>query len=499
MRARARAAGGRQLFARALALLMPLAVACGHGKPPPAKPQCAVREDCPGGLAGGQLCAEGKCAGCTRSRDCRLTELCDPVQRLCTLRPCFGDECTAHADCAVGLYCVQGLCLDPAHPRGACGVQICGSARDCNPGQRCNARTFVCEQDLGCLAGSPCAAGQVCNPGTGACETGCTDATAVQVCGALVPCLQGRCVQCASDADCGPGLACDVAAGACRGPSGCGSSRDCALPQTCDRATATCALPRGPCTSNESCATDQHCETRTGQCVSGACLPDRFDPAGDLAHAAPIAPGSYPQLTLCGREQDWFSFRLLSGDTVQAVAESDPLGSFDLQLRDGTSLLEEGPSAVLRTVGSDGTYYLRASTNDASALYGLRLQVAHGAACDHNPPDPHASPAQALPLQAGPGYGWAICPGEATWFSVRVAAGQGVRAQASLEPTAGGALALTLFDSDGQTALAQDASGTAAPVVSAAGAAGGVLYVRVAGVNELVRNHYDLTIQVTGP
>ncbi len=480
-------------------LVLALALACGHGKPPVVKPECAVREDCAGGLGGGLLCADGKCVGCTRGRDCRLTELCDPVQRLCTLRPCFGDECAAHADCAVGFDCVQGLCLDPAHPRGACGVQLCGSPRDCNPGQRCNARTFVCEQDLGCLSGSPCAAGQLCNPNSGACEAGCTTANAAQVCGSLLPCIQGRCVQCASDADCGPGLSCDTIAFACRGPAGCGSSRDCALPQTCDRATLSCALPRGPCTSNETCATDERCESRTGRCVSGACLPDRFDPANDQAHAAPLSPGSYPLLTLCGAEQDWFSVQLLSGDTVQVVADTDPLESFDLQLRDATAVLEEAPSAVLRTVGSAGTYFVRASTNDASALYGLRVQVAHGTPCEHNPPDPHPSALQALPLGVGPAYGLSVCPGEATWFTIRVLAGQGVDATAALEPTAGGALALTLYDADGQTVLAQDAAGSAGPHVASGPTAGARFFLRVAGVNELVRNRYDLTLRVTGP
>ena len=480
-----------------------VAIACGRGHPPAARPECAVREDCTGGLAGGLLCQEGKCAGCVRSRDCRLTEVCDPVQRRCALRACFGDECTAHAACVAGSYCVQGLCLDPVKPRvvgsQTCGVQICGSDRDCNPGQRCNERTFVCEQDLGCLAGSPCAKGQVCNPGSGACEPGCTAQTAAQVCGALVPCIAGRCVQCARDADCGPGLSCDAGAGVCRGPSGCGSSRDCEPPKTCDRATATCALPRGPCTSNESCAPDERCETRTGRCVPGACRPDRFDPDGDQAHAAPVVPGSYPLLTLCGQDQDWFSVQLLSGDTVQVVADSDPLGSFDLQLRDASAVLEEAPSAVLHTVGKSGTYFVRALTNDASSLYGLRVQVAHGTPCDHRPPDAHPGPAQALPLPPGPAYDLTVCPGEATWFSVRVATGQGVDVTGSLSPTAGGPLVLTLFDTDGQTVLEQDASGTSAPHVAAAASRGQIFYLRVAGETGEVRNSYDLTVRVTGP
>lgn len=484
-------------------VLFSAAGGCHKGSNAAPPPECETRADCLGGLKGGELCTAGKCVGCTRSNQCRISELCDPVQRLCTLRACFGDECTAHADCNLGAFCVEGLCLDPDHPRAVgsstCAVQICGGSRDCNVGQRCNQRTFVCEQDLGCLAGSPCAGGQVCNSGTGLCETGCTEGTAVQVCGPLVPCSAGRCVQCASDASCGPGLTCDVAAGVCRGPSGCATSRDCEIPRTCDRATSTCALPRGPCASNESCAVDERCETRTGKCVPGACLPDRLDPAGDVAHAAPVAPGSYPLLTLCGREEDWFSLNLLSGDTVQVVADSDPLGSFDLQLRDAANLLDDESFAVLRTVGSTGTYYLRARTNDASALYGLRVQVAHGTACAHNPPDPHPTAVNALPLGAGPSYDLAVCPTEQTWFSLRPPAGQGVDVSGSLLPTAGGALFFTLFDSDGATRLAEDAGGASAPHLAAAHASGELFFLRVMGADPSVRNRYDATVRFTLP
>ena len=489
--------------ARRLLLALVLAAACHKGAAPAPPPECAVREDCLGGLAGGELCVEGKCVGCTKSNQCRITELCDPVQKLCTLRACWGDECSAHADCNLGAYCVQGLCLNPDHPRNVgsqvCSVQLCGTNRDCNVGQRCNQRTFVCEQDLGCLAGAPCADGQVCNPGTGLCEAGCTADTATQVCGSLIPCSGGRCVQCSSDAQCGPGLTCDVAAGVCRGPEGCATSRDCDVPKTCDRATQTCALPRGPCTSNESCALDERCETRTGKCVPGACLPDRLDPNGDAAHAAPLSPGSFAALSLCGPEEDWFSLSLLSGDTVQVVADADPLGSFDLQLRDATSVLDEEPLAVLRVVGATGTYFVRARTNDASALYGLRVQVAHGTACAHNPSEPHPSAVEALPLTPGPTYDLAVCPTEETWFALRPAAGQGVDVTGTLNPASGGALVFTLFDSDGATKLAEDATGSGAPHVAAAHLSGETAFLRVMGADPSVTNRYDATVRFTLP
>jgi hypothetical protein len=465
-------------------------------------PECAAREDCPGGLAGGMLCTDGKCAGCARSRDCRLIEACDPVQRRCTLKACFGDQCQAHEQCALGQFCVQGLCLDPQHPlqQGGqtCAVQLCGSARDCNPGQRCNGRTFVCEADLGCASGDSCPAGTACNPASGACDPACTADTAVQICGAVTPCVGGRCVQCEKDADCGPGLACNLGAGRCEGPSACRTSRDCAVPLVCDRATGSCAPPRGPCDSNEQCADDERCDSRLGQCVPGACAPDRFDPNGSQATAAPLKPGSYPQLTLCGREEDWFSLQLLSGDTVQAVSGADPLGSFDLQLIDNFgAVLEEGSVAVEHLAGRDGTYYLRARTNDASALYGLRIDVAHGAACAHNPAEPHPTAQQALPLSTGQSYSWAVCPGEATWFALRAAAaGQGADVTASLDVTAGGPIGLSLYDSDGQTLLSTDASGSAAPHVTAVGSRSALFFLRVVGLTGSVATRYDLTVRL---
>ena len=494
-----------------LALALSLGAACSKTATPAPKPDCQTRADCKGGLGGGLLCTEGKCVGCLRSRDCRLTEVCDPVQRRCTLRSCFGDQCTGHDQCALGQFCVQGLCLDPQAEVAVCAVVLCSGARDCNPGQRCNGRTFVCEQDLGCTqdvvqasdAGAPdagtlssCAAGLVCNPASGACEPGCTEATAADVCGPVVPCKQGRCVQCAADTDCGPGLTCDVAAGACRGKSACTQTRDCEVPLVCDRPSGTCAQSRPPCTSNESCAADERCESRTGACIPGACLTDRFAPNQTQATAAKLAPGSYPGLTLCNREQDWFALPLRSGDRYQILADADPLGSFDVQLLSPSgALLEEGQLAVLGTAGSDATYLLRLRSNDAAAAYGLRISVRAGEACFHNPEGPHESASQAQPLEPGPHYDLAVCPGETSWFLLRSAGGIDVRA--ALDPTLGGAIGLVLFDGDGRSALAFDQLGAAAPHVFASASTSGVYFLRVAGLTTTATARYDLTVRTT--
>ena len=69
----------------------------------------------------------------------------------------------------------------------------------------------------------------------------------------------------------------------------------------------------------------------------------------------------------------------------------------------------------------------------------------------------------------------------------------------SVAPTAGGALVFTLFDSDGATALAEDASGMPAPHVGAPRASGEQFYLRVRGADASVRNRYDLTVRFTLP
>jgi hypothetical protein len=268
----------------------------------------------------------------------------------------------------------------------------------------------------------------------------------------------------------------------------------------CDAAAKICAAPRGPCTSNETCASEQRCDTRTGTCAAGACLADRLSPNGDEAHAFVLTPRTFAALTLCSpAEEDWFAIDLSSGDTVQAVASPDPLSSFDLQLLTAAGdVLDVEQVAVERRVGSDGRYFIRARTNDASALYSLRVDRAQGTACVHSPATPHPDAADALALPAGDNFDFALCPTEENWFLLRPPAGDGLAVTGSLDPTAGGALEFTLLDSDGITLLDEDATGSAAPHV-AGKPAGEQLFLRVRGIASATRNRYDVTVRYALP
>jgi hypothetical protein len=273
------------------------------------------------------------------------------------------------------------------------------------------------------------------------------------------------------------------------------------VPLQCDRPTGACTGARPPCTSNESCASDERCESQTGLCVAGACLPDRFEPNGSPDTAAAIPRGQTPQLSLCGGRPDWFSLSLGSGDRVQVVADVDPLASFDLALYAPTGeLLDENPKAVLAVAGSDGAYLLRAASGDAAVLYGLTAAVQPGQACARSPPAPHPTAASALPLPYGATLDLAVCPGEESWFRVSATVFPGVRVEAALDPTISGGVSLALFDAAGSaTPLAEDTSGGQSPSVSAASSTTGAYSLRVRGLTEASRARYDLTVRSAWP
>ena len=194
---------------------------------------------------------------------------------------------------------------------------------------------------------------------------------------------------------------------------------------------------------------------------------------------------------------DWFSLDLQSGDRVQVVADTDPLGSFDLTVLSPLGqVLAQAPTALLATAGSTGKHFLRARTNDASAVYALRIQTRAGVACDHSPVEAHPQASQALRLPVGRSLDFAVCPGEETWFVVRTPGG--VAIDGTLVPSAGGALVFELYDSNANTFLARDETGSAAPHVEAQASQGGQFFLRVRGAQATATNRYDLTVHLLG-
>jgi hypothetical protein len=194
-----------------------------------------------GGLGGaaGSLGGSGGGSGCLCLSDCGLG-VCDPVTRCCV-------DCAKDEDCnrfgSTGAVCVR-----PG--------QFCGCASDTNCATNPAGRTCLASQKCGCQQASDCSgssAGPACAPSTHQCGCGAdTDCK-----GALPRCdvATGRCVACASNADCtDPDFAaCDPDSHSC---TSCFVDADCArssLGRYCYNGICRCrsdgectTSPRGP-------------------------------------------------------------------------------------------------------------------------------------------------------------------------------------------------------------------------------------------------------------
>jgi hypothetical protein len=459
---------------------------------------CASRADCPsgevclvpladGGVDGGIAQppsdgGRGACTFCTTNGVCLPQELCAPDSGLCTFRTGWGANCKVNSDCPLGAtpeYCVQGICT----PQNQ--VTFCQRGH-CNSGQRCNQVNSVCEQDLGCLGDQDCTAAEVCNLGTRACEPRCDPRDAGIVCSPVQQCVNSRCVDCTTNAQCGFGLSCDVVAGRCSAPGVCYSDADCPPGQFCNPASSTCGPPPPPCTSQGNCPTGYVCDVTLGQCTRGTCQPDAFDPNQTLATAAPVqANTSYSGLTLCGpSDQDWFSIALKSGDTIQVTVNVEATGagySFATSLLDGLGHLvgpagQPGALALNRTVNQTATYYLQMTDGDTQAAYGFQTQVAHGPPCTST--YPNQSLATALPIDGGVGP-VILCPGLSDYYSVAYG---GVSLSASLSYDQGIYFGLNILAANGSRVLASADGGNGSDVAQVSGAVdGGLIYLQIYG------------------
>ncbi len=439
-------------------------------------PACASRADCAAEGAGLVCGADGACQACASDGQCELRETCDPASRRCVFRAGWGDACALNDDCAAGDLCAQGLCV------AAKNAVLCVSGACAVPGHRCNPANGVCEQDLGCLIDDDCAAAELCNVPTHACVARCTADTAATVCAAGKKCVQDRCSDCADSSDCPGDLVCDLGKLQCAlDPSSrCSSDRDCAVGYVCTTATGYCTVPPQPCSSNEDCLSSQRCDAATGACAARSCPADRFEPNGDAAHATPLAEGTLSGLTLCDREQDWYSLSLARGDRISLTVEADPLFETTLSaalLDPGGRVRAQGALALDYTASLAGTYDVRLQSTDAYVEYGLRLLIGKGTPCDDDrfEPDDDLLSAAALP---GPGdyAALTLCGLDVDFFRVAVPAGQGLKVELDSDPTQGAA-DLAAYSADGATELAQSPQLAPAQVmeVPAEKAQGGVL------------------------
>jgi len=96
------------------------------------------------------------------------------------------------------------------------------------------------------------------------------------------------------------------------------------------------------------------------------CVDDRFEDNDTCAAAAPVTPGTYPNLQVCSGDNDFFSVDLKAGDTLTVtISFSHPQGDLDMVLFDtdcSTELSRSNSTTdneeVTGTAAADGTYFV---------------------------------------------------------------------------------------------------------------------------------------------
>ena len=216
---------------------------------------CATDDDC-GACA---VCIAGSCKGlgdvsCTQDGDCAAGKTCkvDPSDACKNQCVDATDACATDDDCGACAVCIAGSCK-------GLGLVICTQDADCGPGQ-------ACKVDAGA-----------------ACKNACVDSaacTADDDCGACAVCVAGECkglglVICTQDADCGPGQACKVDAGAacknaCVAAAACTSDGDCGPCAVCVAGECK-GLGLIACTTDSDCGAGRTCRVDPGAACKNTC------------------------------------------------------------------------------------------------------------------------------------------------------------------------------------------------------------------------------------
>jgi len=154
---------------------------------------------------------------------------------------------------------------------GSCDLTRCSPTGTCAEGFYCDPEIGWCRS--GCKIGAVCANGEVCNDNR-ACEP-CGSTGRVCPPGAGV-CIDGRCVACTEDADCGlgTGLICSMTSSQC--VEGCRAEENCPTDTVCDPELGRCV----ECRLDEECPDGTFCADGVGACVEcvedADCDGDRF-------------------------------------------------------------------------------------------------------------------------------------------------------------------------------------------------------------------------------
>ncbi|MFZ9886161.1 MAG: hypothetical protein ACO3JL_01560 [Myxococcota bacterium] len=419
--------------------------------PPVTTSNCEEHSDC----GAGYTCQSGECrpGECVASLQpqcnaedtpaevapycCAVWENCNVLGE-CVANPDapVGSQCQTDTDCSgLGQFCSGGNCFETG------GRDACTKSFQCPAGERCDRTVFLCVPDNGgCTFAEQfpelaCETSQLCDAETGFCldpgaaectaETASADCRPNELCDNL-----GRCVQCITSDDCGPGTDCNVGTGSCYSVlNRCETDDDCTTGKRCSPASNECVTPQ--CLTDNDCEDSRaQCDTSTFTCFLPAATCNETDEPNDSAGSAtPITLAGYSG-TLCRGNTDFLSFPVQGGkryratvtfsdyDVAGVVIEmrntlglptaSDTLGSFEnAGSVSGVADADESGNFLLRITGAASeadqwSYAVTLEESDAPPQVSCSDETANGI-------EPNDTFATAHEIVTGTSYAFARC------------------------------------------------------------------------------------------
>ncbi len=357
---------------------------------------CEVHADCGDGyICQGGECRPGECATGELQLQCNtentpedlLPYCCKAWQTCNALNQCVADpdsplgtQCELDDDCPnLGQFCSGGNCFETG------GRDACTNSFQCPAGERCDRTVFLCVPDQGGCAFADqfpelaCEASELCDVESGFClDPGgeeCTAATASEDCRPNELCDNlGRCVQCISNDDCGPGTECNVGTGSCYSVlNRCDSDADCDGGRRCSPATSECTNPQ--CEADNDCEDSrQRCDVSTFTCYlpPATCEGEDDEPNDSVETATPISLSGYAG-TVCRGNTDFLSFPIQPGKRYRATVSLPDYngGGIIVEMRNS-----EGLPTQSETFGSFDTEVSVSGIADADETGNFTLRIA---------------------------------------------------------------------------------------------------------------------------
>ena len=487
---------------------------------PTDRQNCEKQSDCTeeGFICKGGICRPGECVAalqdqCGPGADpvevepycCAAWQVCSDVANECVPNPDapIGNQCVESVDCpGIGEFCSGGTCYDPA------GHDVCTASFQCPADERCDLTVDLCVPDKGgcnfcdSFPELCCEEGFLCDTETSFCEPiGEAECTTVEDCRSNELCDDfGRCVQCITDDDCGPGTTCNPATGSCRSASNaCEGPDDCPFPKQCATALDECVTPQ--CLDDDDCTDPRDvCDLTVFKCLLPPATCPETDEPNDTIGTASAATSGYAA-TLCRGNTDHLSFAVLPDKRYQIKVDFADYtaggNSVTVLSQSGSLIVSEAVNPALTFVTvefvtaedlTDTTHYLRIVGDSTSAdLWPYTVEIIEEDAPDQltcaqevaqniEPNDDFATA-----TEIGPGLtGFARCTSDdLDFYKIVVPPQNGIEVTVTFDNDLGD-MALKLYDAPDANSEVDSSDGWGADVETVSAAEGPTtFYLRV--------------------